>query len=50
MITEDESSTACSKYGTEHKTIQSFGEKPYGRRPIARCRHKQKGNIKINIK
>jgi hypothetical protein len=50
MIMEDDSSTACSKYGREHKTIHSFGEKPNGRRPIARCRHKQKDNIKLNIK
>jgi len=45
---EGKSSIACSKYGREHKSIQSFGEKPYVG-PLARCIHK-KDNIKVNFK
>jgi hypothetical protein len=39
MMRKEKSSIACSKYGREHKSMKSFGEKPY-RRPLARCRHK----------
>jgi hypothetical protein len=40
----------CSMYGRYEKCIQYFCGKPVGKRPLVRCRHRWKGNSRIDLR
>jgi len=39
----------CSAYGGEERRIQSFGEKPEGKRPLGRLRSRWEDNIEMDL-